>query len=142
MRYMMIREKIKELGSGDKECRIRNAEELGDLLEYGEISVREFESAAASLIDAIAGETEPQAREALTNTLAILASNNGGLKAPWDRSAAILPQLDISFLENSLTALGFSRDGSFEKVLKEYEQHTDKSVRETAADALAELRAS
>ena len=87
----MIAEKIKELGSGDKESRIRHAEELGDLLEYGKIPVNELEGVAASLINAIAGESEAQAREALTNTLVILASRRGGLKAPWDRLTAMRP---------------------------------------------------
>jgi hypothetical protein len=62
------------------------------------------------------------------------------MKAPWDRLAAMLPQLDACSLENSLTALGFSQDRSFEKVLKQYEQHADESIRDAAADALIELR--
>jgi hypothetical protein len=135
----MIAEKIKELGSGDKESRIRHAEELGDLLEYGKIPLSELEGVAASLINAIAGESEAQAREALTNTLAILASRKGGFKAPWDRLAAMLPQFDTSSLENALVALGFSGDGKFEKVLKEYEQHAEETIRDAAADALIEL---
>ncbi len=103
------------MGSGDKDSRIRLAEELGDLLEYGTAPMSELESAAGSLIDAISRESDPQAREALTNTLAILASKNIGLQAPWDRLAALVPQLDTSSLENALSALGFSRDRSFER---------------------------
>jgi len=135
----MIVERIKELESSDRQFRIRCAEELGDLLEYGTAPVSELEIVAGSLINAICREADSESREVLTNTLAILASRNIGLKAPWERLAAVLPQLDKGSLENALCAIGFSRDRNLAKFLGEYQRHSDEAVRGVAGNALLEL---
>jgi len=137
----MIIERVQGLTSKDKDDRIRCAEELGDLLEHGAPS-SELEAVAASLIDAIVRESNPETREAITNTLAILASKNVGLKAPWSRLEEILDQFDTYSLQNALTALGYSGDYAYEKTVSHFQTHGDGAVREAAADALVELRAS
>ena len=137
----MIADKLKQLRSEDRESRIRCAEELGDLLEYGATPASEITAVAAGLIDAIASEADSEARESLTNTLAILASNHIGLKAPWDRLTAVLGSLDTGSLENALCALGFSWDRNFEELLEQYQKHPVESIRDAAAHALVELRA-
>jgi len=76
---------LKRLTDLDVETRARDAEDLGDLLEYGERSEAEVRKTADALIEAACGETDPGVREALLNSLAILGSRFIGDNAAWER---------------------------------------------------------
>ena len=130
---------LKRLTDLDVETRARDAEDLGDLLEYGERSEAEVRKTADALIEAACGETDPGVREALLNSLAILGSRFIGVNAAWDRLAPLLGTLDPSSLENALSALGFSRNPTFVDVLGTYRTDPNPTIRTAAENALREL---
>jgi hypothetical protein len=135
----MIAEHLKQFTDANPAIRTRAAEELGDILEYTDRSEKEVTHVGEALIDAAAREQNGGAREALMNSLAILASRHIAMKLPWDRLVPLLGSFDQSSLENALSAIGFSRDTAFLDVLNAYRNNPDPAIRNAATDALREL---
>ena len=134
-----VSEILQRLTSPDGTSRMAASEELGDLLEYGNLSRADIEEAVSRLIKTVVSEAVGEAREAMTNALATAGCSHPRTAAPWALLASALGAFDEQSLEHALCALGFSGDQGTADSIRRFLEHDAASIRESASEALTEL---
>lgn len=135
----MFEKQIVLLKDKNSQTRMLAAEELGDMIEYSNISSKDIGKLADQIINAVCHESEVEIQEALLNTLSILGSLYIGTFASWENIAELLPQLNTQCQEHAITILGFTHNQNFVSTLCVFTNSENEQVRETANDALKEL---
>lgn len=135
----MFEKQIVLLKDKNSQTRMLAAEELGDMIEYSNISSKDIGKLADQIINAVCHESEVEIQEALLNTLSILGSLYIGTFASWENIEELLPQLNTQCQEHAITILGFTHNQNFVSTLCVFTNSENEQVRETANDALKEL---
>lgn len=130
---------IERLSDPNGSVRMAASEQLGDLLEYGDLSRDDIEKAVSCLIKTVVSEAVGEAREAMTNALATAGCSHPGTAAPWALLASALGAFDEQSLEHALCALGFSGDQGMADSIRRFLDHHAATIREAAVEALTEL---
>jgi|ETNmetMinimDraft_31_1059906.scaffolds.fasta_scaffold29910_3 HEAT repeat protein len=134
-----LRKIFERLSSPDGTSRMAASEELGDLLEYGDLPRDDIEEAVSRLIKSVVSEAVGETREAMTNALATAGCSHPRTAAPWALLASALGAFDEQSLEHALCALGFSGEQDTVDSIRRFLDHDTASIRESASEALTEL---
>lgn len=125
----------------DKKKADQKLGEIADIIYFGGLDSSELKQVLQKMIGYLAKEKDQVVRETLLNTiLEAIVKYDVGEALTYDEIIPILDKFNEEELGYALDILGFSRDDNYLPVLSKYLQHPVKEIRETAADAIEEIK--
>jgi hypothetical protein len=120
----------------------RQIEQISDVLEYWpDLSEKDVAEGSQLLLAAALQEEDEDLQESLFHAANhVVACQSAVNLMDWDGLAASLPSLGIGVLDYALGMLGISGQARYLPALEEYTHHADPEVRESAQEAISELK--
>ena len=117
-------------------------EQVSDVLEYWpDLSEKDVAEGSQLLLDAALQEKDEDLQESLFHAANHVVGCQSAVNLmDWDGLAASLPSLGIEPLDYALNMLGISGQARYLPALEEYTHHADPEIRESAQEALSELK--
>lgn len=115
--------------------------EIGDEIEHGELNRIEVIKFSEYVLDLAIEEGNIAVKESLFRILLNAAVyQNIGKNVEWDKLANVLPILHDTILDLALTILGFSKNRKFIPVIETYSNSPIDYIKQTAVEALMEIK--
>lgn len=124
-----------------KEDLVIKIDEIGDEIEHGELNRIEVIKFSEYVLDLAIEEGNMAVKESLFRILLNAAVyQNIGKNVEWDKLAKVLPILHDTILDLALTILGFSKNRKFIPVIDTYSNFPIDYIKQTAVEALMEIK--
>jgi len=133
----IVKEILKLKDVNEKELRI---DDLGDMLEFGVYEKKDLIDSVNLMLNFSASETNLKIKESVFHAINnALVFQNIGEFINWENFIKELDKLNGELLDYGISFLGFSRNEEFLPIIKEYLEHDNKEIRETAQEAIEEI---
>ncbi|MGM0712523.1 hypothetical protein [Brevibacillus parabrevis] len=131
---------LKRLFQNKSEDLITKLDEIGDLLEHGELDRDEVITFSEHVLDLAIAEENIAVKESLLRILLhAVIYQDVGKNVEWDKLANALPMLHDSILDYALTIIGSSKNKKYLNVIEPYLHSQTDYIKQTAAEALIEI---
>lgn len=131
---------LKRLFQNRSEDLVVKLDEIGDLLEQGQLNRIDVIIFSEHVLDLAIAEENIAVKESLFRILLnAVIYQDVGKNLEWDKLANILPMLHDSILDYALTIIGYSKNRKFIKVIESYLDSPIDYIKQTASEALMEI---
>ncbi|TBL71231.1 hypothetical protein [Paenibacillus thalictri] len=124
----------------NSDCPERKIDEIADILEYGKVNKEMVKVLIYEMMEHARREQDGAIKESLFNAMSLAAVHqNIGEDIEWDPLLNDLETVNVTYLEDIILCLGFSRKAKYLSVIKTYLSHPKQQIVQCAEEAIEEI---